>query len=291
MNMDLSKIIELETIYLKDLNEINEKYIQEYIANDPSVLGLGELILKDKERIQPNAGRLDLLLYDAENNRRYEVELQLGKTDESHIIRTIEYWDIERKRYPQYEHCAVIIAEDITSRFLNVIQLFNGHIPLIAIKMSAYKIEKKYAIKFTKIVDELKLAIDEDEDDITPTDRNYWENRSTKEVMTLVDDVESIIQEFESSISVKYNKYYIGLTKSGRSFNFADMEAKKKFIHLKFKLEKNDEVDKLIDDSGLDVMEYNIRSNRYKIRLNKIDVQNKRELIKELLEKSYKNFR
>ena len=158
--MDLSKIIDLETISLKESNEINEKYIQEYIASDPSVLGLGELILKDKERIQPNAGRLDLLLYDSENNRRFEVELQLGKTDESHIIRTIEYWDIERKRYPQYDHCAVIIAEDITSRFLNIIQLFNGHIPLIAIKMSAYKIENKYAIKFTKIVDELKLALD-----------------------------------------------------------------------------------------------------------------------------------
>ena len=48
---------------------------------------------------------------------------------ESHIIRTIEYWDIERKRYPQYEHCAVLVAEDITSRFLNVISLFNGTIP------------------------------------------------------------------------------------------------------------------------------------------------------------------
>jgi hypothetical protein len=63
-------------------------------------------------------GRLDLLLQDVDTNRRYEVEIQLGKTDESHIIRTIEYWDIERKRYPQYDHCAVIIAEDITSRFL-----------------------------------------------------------------------------------------------------------------------------------------------------------------------------
>jgi len=73
--MDLSKIIELETISLKESKEINEKYIQEYIANDPSVLGLGELILKDKEKIQPNAGRLDLLLYDSESNRRYEVEL------------------------------------------------------------------------------------------------------------------------------------------------------------------------------------------------------------------------
>ena len=73
--------------------------------------------------------RLDLLFIDSDGKERYEVEIQLGATDESHIIRTIEYWDIERKRYPQYNHTAVIIAEDITSRFLNVISLFNGSIP------------------------------------------------------------------------------------------------------------------------------------------------------------------
>ena len=120
------EIQKLKTIDLKTSTYVNEKWIQEQIANDPTMLGLGDIVLKDKERIQPNAGRLDLLFQDSETNKRYEVELQLGKTDESHIIRTIEYWDIERKRYPQYEHCAVIIAEDITSRFLNVIQLFNG---------------------------------------------------------------------------------------------------------------------------------------------------------------------
>ena len=41
-----------------------------------------------------------------------------------------------RKKYPQYEHIAVIIAEDITSRFLNVISLLNGNIPLIAIQLN-----------------------------------------------------------------------------------------------------------------------------------------------------------
>ena len=126
-----------EIISLKNNSELNEKWVQEIIANDPSILGLGDLILKDKERIQPNAGRLDLLLQDQDSAKRYEVEIQLGKTDESHIIRTLEYWDIEKKRYPQYEHCAVIIAENITSRFLNVISLFNGAIPLVAIQMSA----------------------------------------------------------------------------------------------------------------------------------------------------------
>src|SRR4051794_14763220 len=93
---------------LKAHSELNEKWVQDLIGKDPSILGLGEdLELRQKERIQPRAGRLDLLLQDADG-LRYEVELQLGSTDETHIIRTIEYWDIERKRYPQYDHCAVI---------------------------------------------------------------------------------------------------------------------------------------------------------------------------------------
>ena len=137
----MTQLIKPERIPISKLDGINEKSIQQIIADDPSIIGLGELVLKDKERIQPRAGRLDLLMQDPDTNRRYEVEIQLGKTDESHIIRTIEYWDIEKKRYPQYEHCAVLIAEDITSRFLNVIGLFNGFIPVIAIQMNAYRIE------------------------------------------------------------------------------------------------------------------------------------------------------
>ena len=120
--------------------EYSEKWVQGLIANDPAILGLGELVLKDKERIQPRAGRLDLLLQELETGRRYELELQLGATDEAHIIRTIEYWDIERRRYPQYDHCAVLVAEDITSRFLNVISLLNGQVPLIALQMSALQV-------------------------------------------------------------------------------------------------------------------------------------------------------
>src|SRR5436189_6407367 len=95
-----------ERISLKLHPTLNEKWVQQLIADDPSILGLGDLFLKDKERMQPRAGRLDLLLQDTDpqTSRRYEVEIQLGPTDESHIIRTVEYWDIERKRYPQYDH-------------------------------------------------------------------------------------------------------------------------------------------------------------------------------------------
>ncbi len=47
-------------------------------------------MLIERERRQHKAGRLDLLLSNPDEDRRYEVELMLGQTDEAHIIRCIE---------------------------------------------------------------------------------------------------------------------------------------------------------------------------------------------------------
>lgn len=197
--------MKLESVSIKRTEGLNEKWVQEVIADDPTILGLGDLILKNKERMQPNAGRLDLLLQDPDSLKRYEVEIQFGTVDGSHIIRTIEYWDIERKRYPQYEHAAVIVAEEITSRFLNVIQLFNGAIPLIAIKMTAYKVGNEYALTFVKILDEVTYGlIDEDEPVAEPTDRNYWElKRASKKSVAAIDALLAIAKEVEPKASLK----------------------------------------------------------------------------------------
>src|SRR5437870_1978497 len=118
-------------IRLKGHPHFNEEWVKQRIIEDPSILGLGNLKVRGVERIQKR-GRLDLLLVDKdeEDEKWYEVEVQLGPTDESHIIRTIEYWDEEQRRYPNHSHCAVLIAEDVTHRFLNVISLFNRHIPI-----------------------------------------------------------------------------------------------------------------------------------------------------------------
>ena len=55
----------------------------------------------------------------------------------------MEYWDIEKKRNPQYDHVAVLIAEDITARFFNVISLFNGVVPIIALQVKCVEMEGK----------------------------------------------------------------------------------------------------------------------------------------------------
>ncbi|MCH7702172.1 MAG: hypothetical protein IID37_10835 [Planctomycetes bacterium] len=279
-----------ERIWLRDHSSLNERWVQEKIAEDPSLLGLGDLVLKDKERRQPRAGRLDLLLQDADSSRRYEVEIQLGKSDESHIIRTIEYWDIERKRYPQYDHCAVIVAEDITARFLNVIGLFNGVIPLIAIQMTALKVGDHLTLLFTTVLDELALGLAEEEEEREVTDRAYWETRGTKATVRLADQLLDIVKALDPELELKYNKYYIGIAKDRQPNNFVSFRPKKKHVHLTVCLQQSDEIMEKLEQAGLDLMDYDKRRGHYRIRLTESDIENHRELLTEILTRSYQSY-
>ncbi|RJP29441.1 MAG: hypothetical protein C4527_11065 [Candidatus Omnitrophota bacterium] len=277
-----------ETLSLHKHPELNEKWVQDRIADDPSILGLGDVVLRDRERIQPRAGRLDLLLQDMETNQRYEVEIQLGATDESHIIRTIEYWDIERKRYPQYEHTAVIVAEDITSRFLNVINLFNGMIPLIAIQMRALRVGNQIGLFFTTVVDLLTLGfVDEDEKVQEPTDRSYWESRGSKKTMAMLDQLLEVVKTFDPALELNYNKFHIGLAKSGHPCNFIVFYPKKNFLRFEPRLKNSPETQNRLESAGLDILGYNNTGGHYRIRLQPGDVEKKREILTEVISQAY----
>jgi hypothetical protein len=280
----MKKIFNPEPIDIKNNPDITEKIIQDIIAENPSIIGLGDLVLKDKERILPKSGRLDLLMQDPESSRRYEIELQLGKTDESHIIRTIEYWDIERKRYPQYDHCAVIIAEEITSRFLNVISLFNGSIPLIAIQMKAYKFEDQIGLIFNTVLDESRLGlVDEDEEVQEITNRDFWLKRGTEDTLKMADEILEIVNSITPGYTLKYNKFYIGLAKDGQPDNFAICRPKKNYMRIELRIPKSTEMDNIIEKSALEEMDYDSRWGRYRIRLNKGDIKKHHDVIKNFL--------
>lgn len=277
-----------ERLWLKDHPELDERWLQDRIGEDPALLGLGDLVLKDRERPQPRAGRLDLLLQDAETNKRYEVEVQLGKTDEAHIIRTIEYWDIERKRYPQYDHTAVIVAEDITSRFLNVISLFNGSIPLVAIQLSAIRLGDSVSLICSKVLDEMRLGlVDEDEEVQAVTDRSYWEARASKHTLAMVDEMLEVVRGLDPDLELKYNKFHIGLAKGGQPNNFVIFRPKKDWLRLEVRLDRSDETQAQLDGSGLDVMDYDSRWGRYRIRLSKGDTTKHKEFLATLMTKAF----
>lgn len=283
--------IKPEILSLKNSPEFNEKWLQARIEEDPSILMLGDLEFRDTEKIQIGGGRLDTILYDPEDKRRYEVEIQLGKTDESHIIRTIEYWDLERKKNPQYEHCAVIIAEDITSRFLNVISLFNGFIPLIALQVKAIKLENKISLFFTKVLDEVKFELLDEDTNSEPTNREYWEKKATKATLKLTDNISKKLDEITNGYNLKYNKHYIGLEHNNIANNFISFVPRKSTVLMSIRIDKSDALDEQLEKSDLDILSYDKQWKQYRFRLKESDLVSNFDLIKEFTEIAKNEYR
>ncbi|HZZ41878.1 MAG TPA: hypothetical protein VFE58_03005 [Tepidisphaeraceae bacterium] len=221
-------------IHLKGHAAFNEKWLQDVIAKDTSVLGLGELEIVERERRQERAGRLDLMLYDRQQNLRYEVELMLGATDESHIIRAIEYWDIERRRYPGYDHCAVLVAEDITSRFLNVLSLFAGTIPFVAIQLSALQVGEQIALNFVRVLDRTSLRRDDEVEVVsTPAKREDWIERTSPQMVSMVDGfIQTINAKAKVKVQSNYTKTYIGLSDGNKASNYVYFIPRKKYVYI-----------------------------------------------------------
>ena len=143
----------------------------------------------------------------------YEVEVMLGETDESHIVRTIEYWDNEKRKWPQRQHYAVLVAESITKRFFNVIHLFSHSIPIIAIQVNLIVSNNQKLLHFSKILDTYEEPGEPEE----VHDEEYWKKKSpwtldaANELLALVGDI------FESP-ALGYLKYYIVINVSGNNY-------------------------------------------------------------------------
>jgi hypothetical protein len=201
----------------------DEKWLQEQIATDPSILGLGDLTLFKKELTQRAGGRLDILLSDPETETMYEVEVMLGATDPSHIIRTIEYWDVESRRYRDREHRAVIVAEEITNRFFNVIWLLNRSLPIIAIQLDALTIDGKLLLHFTKVLDIYEPQdVSDEQGEIV--DEDYWLRHSSPEAMAVFQRFKKLLED--NAIQVTFNFRQDGIALAGR-LNFARITPRK----------------------------------------------------------------
>ena len=57
----------------------NEYQLQNVIYENPKILGFGNLIAINKEKIQSSGGRLDILLKEPTENSMYEVEVMLWR--------------------------------------------------------------------------------------------------------------------------------------------------------------------------------------------------------------------
>lgn len=204
---------EIHLALTKKIREYNldEYWLQDRIYSEPSILGLGDLERVSKEKTQSMGGRLDILLKDPEDDSMYEVEVMLGETDESHIIRTIEYWDLEKRRWPRRNHTAVLIAERISHRFYNVIYLLSQSIPIIGIQVSLVDVDGKVGLHFTKIIDSYEEPDVETEEERPEYDKAYWE-KACPQVVKLAGAFESLAASLLENVKLRFLQNYVALT-------------------------------------------------------------------------------
>ena len=285
------EFVKSEPVSLKGSKEYSEKWLQKQLAENPEILGLGSITHRDTERVQLNGGRLDLMFDDDSAKVRYTVELQLGATDETHIIRTLEYWDNERSRNPHIDHIAVIVAEDVTSRFLNVISLFNKSVPIIAIQLNALKVNGALTLHAVKVLDiSSTVGWDEDSNGASATDRAYWIKKSTQKSVEFADKVLELIQATtqDQALELKYNKYYIGLAHSGVANNFITMKPRKSGgMVIQFKIQRTDDLTKSIEEK-LEFQSYDVQWGLYNISLSEHDFSKNKEFITSLIRRAAK---
>jgi hypothetical protein len=234
-----------------------EFWLQDQIVSNPACLGLGELEVITRERQQASGGRLDILLKDPEDDSMYEVEVMLGETDETHIIRTIEYWDNEKRKWPQRQHFAVLVAESITRRFFNVIQVLSHAIPIIAIQANIVEANGQRMLTFSKILDTYEEP--EEGNGISEVhDETYWREKAVWTMDTSKALLE-IVRPVYGDVSLNYVKNYIGIMVNGNNyFWFYKRSGNKSLLYFWITESLLPSVTQLLDEKGVP---YTVRKN------------------------------
>lgn len=264
----------------------DEYWLQDQIFENPSCLGLGELEAIQRERRQLAGGRLDILLKNPEDDSMYEVEVMLGETDETHIIRTIEYWDNEKRRWPQRQHYAVLIAENINRRFFNVIHLLSNAIPIIAIQVSLIESNNIRSIFFTTVLNTYEELDDGAAVEEQSYDREFW-NKKARWVGEAADALLPIAAMSFESPSLRYLKHYISIA-SG-SYNrmwFHKRTSPKALLNLKITLPFQDDVAALLDSASIG---YTKKPESFRVTIDKRTIESKSEIVGKLMDLAKKS--
>ncbi|HEY5504093.1 MAG TPA: hypothetical protein VIK28_02975, partial [Sedimentisphaerales bacterium] len=173
-----------------------------------------------------------------------------------HIIRTIEYWDIERQRRPNFDHRAVIVAEQITARFFNVLRLLNRAVPMIAVQLSAFRLDDNNVVLHpVTVLDVFEEVADIDAvDEVERADRPYWDKKSEPSSLAILDKIVSLLRANNIDPKLTYNRYHIAIGTTG--YNFCLFHPRKSigFCHIECRIspELRDEAVSTLQAKGVD---------------------------------------
>ncbi len=111
--------------------------------------------------------------------------------------------------------------------------------------------------------------------------------RIAEATVGLADEILELLRNLDPALHLKYNKFYIGIEKDGKPFNFFTFQPKKKQINVAIKLPHCVEIDEKIDEVEFDTLGYGHRGGRYRLRLSKDDITTKSEVLSRLFRLAY----
>lgn len=269
------------TVRIRDCG-YDEVWLQDQIIANPACLKLGDLEFVMREKPQSSGGRLDILLKDPEDDSMFEVEVMLGETDETHIIRTIEYWSREKRKWPQRQHYPVLVAESITRRFFEVIQVLSHAIPIIAIQVSVIEAHGQRSLTFHKILDLYEEPDDSEPADYETHDETFWIEKAAWANDTAKTLLEILTPVFGEA-KIKYLKNYIAITVNGNNYLSFHKRASPKAL-LSFWVGERfiGSVKPLLEAKGIS---YTVRKNQtVRITIDKKMIGDNTDLFKKLAE-------
>ncbi|MDP8208075.1 MAG: hypothetical protein P9L92_15530 [Candidatus Electryonea clarkiae] len=275
-------------VFIRNVGK-DEFWLQDLIYANPEKLGLGNLVAVNKEKRQVTGGRLDILLKDSDDNSMYEIEVMLGETDPSHIIRSIEYWDNEKRKYPQRQHFCILIAESFDRRYFNVIQILSLNIPMIAIQADLLEVDEEYVLNFSKIMD-IYVEL-EDEEEATVVTEQTWSEKA-KWTLGTAKKLLEIVAESTKNATFKFTQSYINIMIDGRNSYYLDKRTKPNSL-LWFSVkdeEKEEAVRNLLNTKNI---VYNF-SNKYKefsFTIEQKFITENKDILAELHDLRYKEYK
>lgn len=154
---------------------------------------------------------------------------------------------------------------------------------------------KKLKTLLTKFDYEEELLINFSNSDITELDstvkdRSYWDEKSSKESLFILDECLVLMNEFEPLIRYNYTQSYIGISIENKIQNFVIFVPKQSFIRLAIYFEDSALWINKLEELGFKVISVGKKSGKIRFRITRENIQNNMPFLKELFLNSYLNW-
>ncbi len=105
----------------------------------------------------------------------------------------------------------------------------------------------------------------------------------------MADELLRVVHEFDPTLELKYNKFYIGMAREGQAQqNFVIFRPRKNILVVSIRLKQSVEVESKLEENGLGVFEYDKREGAYRIRLGLEDLKSWGDGLRQLIGMAYR---